>query len=152
MHVRLELNDGNVGQPAVRKPSTKELREYVRCIKSELDDFVGDTLRKRHLVIIVFDDLYGIVCPDVAKNIDVTRNVDISAADTAESKQLELTRQRLRTQRSQCVYFNRNLRIYEGTTTFIVKPMQRFHWTYSHAILDARQIIAETLSPSERDE
>jgi hypothetical protein len=43
------------------------------------------------------------------------------------------------------VYFDRNLRVYEGTKTFVFKPMQRFHWTESQALMDARQIIAETL-------
>ncbi len=47
------------------------------------------------------------------------------------------------------VYFNRNLRIYEGTQTFIFKPWQRFHWTESQALFDAREVIAETLSGGE---
>jgi hypothetical protein len=51
----------------------------------------------------------------------------------------------LRKQCSQWVYFDRNLRIYEGTRTFIFKPMQRFHWTVSQAMVDAREIISETL-------
>jgi hypothetical protein len=45
--------------------------------------------------------------------------------------QLEKTHQRLRKERAQWVYFDRNLRLYEGTRAFILKPMQRFYWTES---------------------
>jgi len=72
--------------------------------------------------------------------------VTVAKADESTGRQLERTRQRLRDQRSQWVYFDRNLRIYEGRKTFIFKPMQRFHWTQSQAMIDAREIFAETLA------
>ena len=46
----------------------------------------------------------------------------------------------------QWLYFERNLRVYEGRKTYLFKPMQRFHWTESQALTDASEIIAETLS------
>jgi hypothetical protein len=149
VHVRLELNDGKVGEPAVRKPTPKELAEYGKCLKRELDDFVGGTYSKRHLIHIVFDELSGMVAIDFTKNLELAKKVQVSIAGAEESKQLERTRERLRAERAQWVYFDRNLRIYDGTKTFIMKPMQRFHWTRTQAMLDAREIIAETLSPSE---
>jgi len=81
------------------------------------------------------------------------RGVPVARADDRTARELERTRQRLRQQRAQWVYFDRNLRIYEGTRTFIFKPMQRFHWTESQAMLDAREVIAETLegAGAERD-
>jgi len=72
--------------------------------------------------------------------------VTVSSANKETAAQLEKTRQRLRKGRAQWVYFDRNLRIYEGTRTFVLKPMQRFHWTESQAMVDARHIIAETLA------
>jgi hypothetical protein len=149
VHVRWELNDGKVGEPAVRKPSAKELAEYAKCLKRELDDFAGGRYSKRHYVQIVFDELSGMVATDFIKNLDLAKKVQVSPADDEQSKQLTRTRERLRIQRAQWVYFDRNLRIYEDTKTFIMKPMQRFHWTRTQAMLDAREIIAETLSPSE---
>jgi hypothetical protein len=149
MHVRLELNDGKVGEPAVRKPSVKEISEYGKFLKQELDDFVADTRAKRHSVHVVFDELSGMVSIDFTKNLETAKKVRVSPADAEESKQLARTRDRLRIERAQWVYFDRNLRIYDGTKTFIMKPMQRFHWTRTQAMLDAREIIAETLSSSE---
>lgn len=49
--------------------------------------------------------------------------------------------------RSQWVYFNRNLRIYEGSKIYILKPLQRLHWTRTQAVQDAGEIIAETVQP-----
>jgi hypothetical protein len=56
------------------------------------------------------------------------------------------TRKELQHQAGQWLYFNRNLRIYEGTKTYLFKPMQRFHWTQSQAMVDASEIIAETMA------
>ena len=45
------------------------------------------------------------------------------------------------------MYFERNLRMYEETRTYLFKPMQRLHWTESQALADASGIIADTLQP-----
>jgi len=145
VHVRLALNDGNVGKPAVRLPKASELRTYARRLKTELDDFVNGELSKRHKVTVVYDDLSGMIHVDFVQDANAARKVIVKKADDPTARQLERTRQRLRDERSQWVYFDRNLRIYEGTRTFIFKPMQRFHWTESQAMIDAREIIAETL-------
>jgi hypothetical protein len=83
---------------------------------------------------------------DLVGNEQRAQQVTVSSASKEIAVQLEKTRQRLRKERAQWVYFDRNLRIYEGTRTFILKPMQRFHWTESQAMVDARHIIAETLT------
>ena len=43
--------------------------------------------------------------------------------------------------------FNRNLRIYEGTTTYLFKPFRRMHWAESQAIVDAGEVIANFRQP-----
>ena len=50
---------------------------------------------------------------------------------------------------SQWIYFNRYLRIYDNDTIYCFKPMQAFHWTQRQAILDAGEVIAETLTVEE---
>ena len=145
VHVRLDLNDGKIGKEAVRRPTPPEIQEYARGLKSELDGFIDGELPKRHDVGVVYDDLSGMVQIDLVGEARAQRNVLVAKADDRTARKLELTRQRLRQQRSQWVYFDRNLRIYEGTRTFVFKPMQRFHWTLSQAMIDAREIISETL-------
>ena len=145
VHIRLALNDGKTGKAAVGPPKAIELRAYGKRLKSELDGFIDGELPKRHNVCVVHDDLSGMIQVDLVKQSAATRKVFVAKADDATARQLERTRRRLRDERAQWVYFDRNLRIYEGTRTFIFKPMQRFHWTESQAMIDAREIIAETL-------
>ena len=145
VHVRLALNDGKTGETAIRAPKVPELQTYAKRLKSELDDFIDGELPKRHDVCVVYDKLSGMIQVDLVRQSAAARTVTVVKADDAAARQLETTRQRLREERAQWVYFDRNLRIYEGTRTYIFKPMQRFHWTESQAMIDAREIIAETL-------
>lgn len=145
VHVKLELHDGKIGEPAIRKPQKAELHTYAVRLKNELDGFIGDALPKWHQVKVVYDDVSGMICVDLVRDEQSARQVTVSRANEETAAQLEKTRQRLRKERAQWVYFDRNLRIYEGTRTFVLKPMQRFHWTESQAMVDARHIIAETL-------
>lgn len=146
VHVRLELIDGKVGRPAVRQPDPDEMRAYARELKAELDGFLRGELPKQHTVDVVYDELSGMVQIDLTTDGNVSRPVTVVTAGSGAAAQLEETRKRLRKKRSQWVYFDRNLRIYEGTRTFTLKPMQRFHWTQTQARLDAREIIGETLN------
>ena len=145
-HVRLELNDGKTGQLAVRAPKSKEMRAYAKRLKSELDDFIGNELPKRHSVGAVHDKLSAMICVNLTRDTNAARKIIVQHADSEGAKQLKRTRRRLRQEVGQWVYFDRNLRLYEGTRTYLFKPMQRFHWTESQAMFDAGEIIAETLA------
>ena len=145
VHVRLALNDGKVGPEAVNSPRAKEIRLYLSRLKRELDAFTGDAVERRHGVAVVHDDLSGMVQVDFTKDQTSAREIVVHRADHPEAKLLEKTRQRLRETRAQWVYFDRNLRIYEGRRTYLFKPMQRFHWTESQAMVDAAEIIAKNL-------
>jgi hypothetical protein len=146
VHVKLALNDGKIGAAAVRKPELAELYAYAVRLQSELDGFIGDILPERHQVRVVHDDTSGMIGVELVPDEPGTPWVTVSRADSETAAQLEATRQRLRKEHAHWVYFNRNLRIYEGPRTFVLKPMQRFHWTESQAMIDARHLIAETLA------
>jgi len=145
VEVRLALNDGKTGSAAVRVPRKNEIESYAKRLQAELDDFVAGELPKRHNVSVVHDEHSGMIVIDFVPAQKAKPRVFVLKADQPTAKQLEKTRRRLREQRAQWVYFDRNLRIYEGRKTFVFKPMQRFHWTESQAMIDAREIIAETL-------
>ena len=70
----------------------------------------------------------------------------VSSAASESAAALSETRQQLQEEVGQWVYFNRDLRLYDGTKTYLFKPMQRFHWTESQAMIDASEIIAETVA------
>ena len=145
VHVRLALNDGRTGRAAARSPRVAEIRAYAKRLRLELDDFVGEDLPKCHQVDVVYDSMSGMIQVNLVSKARAAGTACVAKADHATARELEKTRRRLRTERAQWVYFDRNLRVYEGTRTYILKPMQRFHWTESQAMVDARSIIAETL-------
>ena len=66
------------------------------------------------------------------------------------SADFERAQQQVRERRSQWLYFERNLRIYDGPRVLLLKPLQRIHWLRSQALLDADTIIAETLAAGEK--
>ena len=66
-------------------------------------------------------------------------------ADDSTAKSLVRIGQGLRAQHSQWVYFDRALKVYQQGVLFQFKPLQRLHWTRRQAVLDADDIIAETL-------
>ena len=145
VHVRLALNDGKVGPEATREPRVAEMETYARWLRRELDDFVGEESERRHAVTVVYDDHSAMVAIDFTRA--ATAAPHVLCADTADAATLERTRQRLRGEHAQWVYFDRALKIYRGRQTFLFKPRQRFHWTRTQAMLDAGDIIAETLAP-----
>ncbi len=72
--------------------------------------------------------------------------IDATRADHPAARSLKTIRDRLRKRHSQWVYFDRALKVYDRGVLYQFKPMQRLHWTRRQAVLDADDIIAETLS------
>jgi hypothetical protein len=148
VHVRMCLRDGKTETPAVRAPKVAEMEAYATRLKSELDSFLGGTNSERHTVRIVRGPDFGMVRIDVEPSQSLGPEIQVLDATTEMARELRTMQLLLRERSSQWIYFNRNLRIYEGTTTYIAKPMQRLHWLESQAMLDANEIIAETLEPA----
>ena len=148
VQVRYALNDGKMGDAAMRAPDSKELRAYAKTLKDELDDFAGDEAGRSHRVSIVSDGRSAMIEIDFTKDLEAARKPGVLDADEAEAKAFNKTRNLLLSEESawQWAYFNRNLRIYRGRKTYVFKPLNRFHWTPSAALTDASQIIAETLA------
>jgi hypothetical protein len=146
VRVRLGLNQGKIEQSAVRQPPKEELEVYAQTLRDELDDFISQSSSTRHRIDILVGGNSGLVAVDlVAGGGD--RAVNVWSASERGALQLAETRRRLIEHRAQWLYFNRNLRIYEGSRTYVLKPLQRFHWTRTQAIQDATEIIADCLEP-----
>lgn len=146
VHIRLQLDDGRaIGVPAVAPPKAANLRRYAKRLQTELDDFFGDVVAKTHHVSVLYDAHTAMIKVTLTKGRQ-RNDVEIYTADDDTAAELERTRQRLRRQHAQWVYFDRNLQIFEGRNTYVLKPMQRFHWTESQAMADAAKIISQTLS------
>ncbi len=135
VHVRMSLDDGNVGNAAVRDASGNELSAYAKWLQRELDPDDGGI---RHSVTILYDKHSGFIAIEPAAG---HAKVRIVPAGSAGAQTLSRTREKLREERAQWVYFDRSLRLHEGRSTFLFKPLQRMHWTRSRAMLDAADIV-----------
>lgn len=145
--VRLGLNQGKVERSAVGHPSKDELEAYRQVLGVDLDQFISQSGPTRHRVDILTGADSGLVAIELVHGIEAGGAGNVWTASGLEAQQLAETRRRLMEQRAQWLYFNRNLRVYEGSKTYILKPLQRFHWTRTQAIQDAAEIIADCLEP-----
>ena len=139
---------GKVAEEAAGMPDARELEEYARILKSELDGFFEDDSKLRHKVCVQYDERSrtGMVEVELQRNPRGPLRVKVERADENASADFERARKQMRQKRSQWLYFERNLRLYGGSRVFLLKPLQRLHWLRSQALLDADTIIAEMVS------
>jgi len=145
VRVRLGLVEGKVEQSAVGQPLKDELEVYARTLRDELDNFISLSSPTRHRIDVLVGGGSGLVAVDLVSGDGANQAVNVWNASEGEAQQLAETRQRLIEHRAQWLYFNRNLRVYEGSRTYLLKPLQRFHWTRTQAVQDAAEIIADCL-------
>jgi len=151
VHVRFALTRGKVGSEAVRQPSPDELEGYARTLRNDLDSFVGESSSTRHRVELLFGGGSGLVILEMIRDTNVQQPIHILQSNDDAAKQMQTARSMLTERRNQWLYFNRNLRIYDGSKTYILKPPQRLYWTETQAMQDAGEIIADSIQPQSRE-
>lgn len=147
VHFNLELNKGKVTPEAIRSPTADECQTYLLALRDCLDGFLSDDRGVRHKLEVLTDRDSALISVALVRSTVSIKTTIINADDPA-SRSLKTIRDRLRSKHSQWVYFDRGLKIYEPKqgTLYQFKPLQRLHWTRRQAVLDADDIIAETLS------
>lgn len=145
IQVRYALNDGKRGDAAMRDPKPDELLAYAKSLKLELDDFAGTDAGRQHRITIVTDGESAMVEIDFTQDLKAAKTPQVLPANSEEAAALRKTKSKVLREKTQWVYFNRNLRVYRDRKTYVFKPLNRFHWTQSSALTDASEIIAETL-------
>ncbi len=141
VHVRRALVDGQVGKEAIRPPDRDELRSYGLVLQTELDDFLGEDISARHKLTIIYNEISAMVEVELVRGTAERQHVSVQPADSALGSHFAAIRKQLREKRSQWLYFERNLRIYEDARTYLFKPMQRVHWAESQALADASGLL-----------
>ena len=143
VHVRLALNDGKIGRAAMKPASRDELRTYAEWLQRELDEVEGG----HHTVSVIYDDFSGFIAIEPARD---RTSVRVLRADAESARTLARTREQLREEHAQWVYFDRSLRVYRGKRTYLFKPIQRVHWTRSEAMLNAADIFIGSMHKEEK--
>jgi hypothetical protein len=149
VNVMMGLRDGKVEPRAVASPTEEERHDYATSLKRELDAFVGSEAKAKHSVAVWSSDREGVIQVDLSANKGSVTVHPRSNGTGVVSQGAEL-RRKLESHFSQWRYFNRNLRVFakDQDRVFLFKPMQRFHWLRSQAVLDAGEIISLVLDHS----
>ncbi|MGO8902992.1 MAG: class I SAM-dependent DNA methyltransferase [Isosphaeraceae bacterium] len=144
--VKMQLIDGKVSKDALRGPTKSEIEAYAAVLQGELDDFLGEVNGLRHLCTVVHDQVSGMVQIELVEATSTKLKPTVFPANALTAQEFAKAREELRREYGQWLYFDRNLRVYRGNRTFVLKPFQRLHWLCSQALIDADEIIAETIA------
>ena len=147
--VKIQLIDGKVTKEAIRPPTSAELEEYAAVLQRELDGFLSEDEGLSHRCSIYYESTSGMVMIELLESKSARWKPSVHQAGEGTAKELKKAREALRRDYGQWLYFDRNLRVYKGNRTFILKPFQRVHWLRSQALIDADEIIADTLAATE---
>jgi len=141
---QLELTKGKVTQEVTRAPSPTERQEYLIALRKCLDSYLSEDRNLRHKIEVLADQNAAILSISLVRSKSVIAPA-ILDADDPTSRNLERVRKSILAKHSQWLYFDRGLKIYQRGILYHFKPLQRLHWTRRQAVLDADDIIAETL-------
>ncbi len=143
VHYRSQLLRGKTSGTVVEMPEATELHEYGTILKSQLDAFL-DLPDEQYRIAIHHDGHSGMM--DVCLTQEtLVQYVTVHQVNPETAVEFNALRRRLLHRHSQWFYFERNLTVFDGDRTYLFKPMQRLHWLRSQALLDADNLIADTL-------
>jgi hypothetical protein len=139
----MQMIKGKVPAKVVAPPTATAVFSYLTTLKAELDEFVGRDSGTTH-------DLHAVQADDSAMiSISLVhgeaKQPSFQDANEQTAAALAQTRKHLLRRHSQWLYFERCLKIYDDGAMYVFKPLEMIHWTRRQAILDAGEIIAETL-------
>jgi hypothetical protein len=147
--VNMQCIQGKVTKEALARPSESTMQLYLERLQKELDAFIADQPETQHEIIAHYDTRSAMVAIRLPQ-AGASQTPTIRAADQETSQEFVKIRERLKQRHSQWMYFNRSLRIYDHDAIYCFKPMHALHWTQRQAILDAGEVITETLAAEEQ--
>jgi hypothetical protein len=139
----MQLVKGKVPSQVVAPPSDPAIDAYLTLLRSELDEFVGRDAGLSHDLNVVRSKTSAMLVVRLLRG--TPRSPIVVKAGDVTAVELERTREHLLRRHSQWLYFERSLKIYQDGAMYFFKPLEAIHWTRRQAILDAGEIVAETL-------
>ncbi|RZB36794.1 MAG: hypothetical protein SRB2_01873 [Desulfobacteraceae bacterium Eth-SRB2] len=148
LFVRKELNEGKLAKEAINPANKGEIHKYASALKAELDNFLDADIKDQHRVTVFYNNELAIVKIEHPYNPPAGPATIIEVEDQKTKSEFDKLKSNLLSNQGQWIYFNHNLKIFKGRTTYLVKPRQRLCWLKSQALLDADEFIAEKLTLS----
>lgn len=146
VRTRMYLNDGNVGNEAIRPPDDDDLRAYANALKEDLDGFLGLEPKKGHELSISRVRGAAMLRVRHPKPRQRCDTIQISQIPPGKDPMADILLLMLTKQSPQWTYFRRSLRCYHEDEIYFLKPLQRFQWTVAQATLDCGALIADHLA------
>ncbi len=148
---RMKFNDGAIPTIVNDLASKDEIMAYSRTLKKVLDDFLDADISNQHQITANYSKSMVLLTIEhsedkLAESVIVTKITDAELKE--ELKNLETN---LKFEQGQWIYFQKNLRLFHGRTTYFVKSRQRLGWLQSQAFTDADEFIAEKLITTGND-
>jgi hypothetical protein len=124
--------------------------EYAKTFHASVDAFFEGTARISHQVQVFHSPHYAMI--RIIHRRSVGRpQVQVERVDAGIGAHFDCIGSRLLRSQPQWLYFDRNLRVFAGRTTYLFKPLERLHWLRSQALLDADAFIAEKVATAGRN-
>jgi len=149
--IRMKLNDGAIPGEALEKASESEITAYSKILKRELDDFLDGDVRDQHQVTARFSSSMVLLSIEHPEKSSPNPVVALEASDFQLREELRRLEKNLTVSQGQWIYFRKNLKLFDGRTTYFVKSRQRLGWLQSQALVDADEFIAEKLTMAGSD-
>jgi len=146
LHVRKNLNEGRIAIEAVRPVNETEMLTYANVLKAELDSFLDGDIRDQHRITVFYSNDLAMAKIEHPRKPPAGSVTVVRVEDQDTKREFKRIREGLLRKQGQWIYFNRNLKLFEGRTTYFVKPLQRLSWLKSQALVDADEFIAEKLT------
>jgi predicted RNA methylase len=150
VQLHLERNMGKVTPEVLRIPTPEERQSYLHALRNCLDAFLSAQRGFRHKIEMLADGDSALLAVSLMTSPTAIEPLTL-AADQPTSQNLRKMRDDLRSRHSQWVYFDRGLKVYSRGVLYQFKPLQRLHWTRRQAVLDADDIIAESLGAKSQE-
>ena len=141
LNYRMKFVDGRIPKDLLVPCSEEQRVSYAKQLQDELNCFFEDEDE-------IFHDVNSISVkgPMEAVRVDIRHSSRKMKSKDVKIEIPVTILDQLRRQHSQWLYFQRNLRIFDGNSIYIFKPKECYHWTESQALLDADNILADILS------
>jgi hypothetical protein len=150
VQLHLGLNKGKVTPEIRRAPAPEERQSFLHALRDCLDAFLSADRGVRHKIEMLADGDSALLAVSLIASPTAIEPVTL-AADQPTSQNFRKMRDELRSRHSQWVYFDRGLKVYSRGVLYQFKPLQRLHWTRRQAVLDADDIIAESLGAKSQE-
>ena len=126
-------------------PLRNEIKSYSITLKKVLDDFLEADIKNQHKITANYSTSMVFLTIEHLEN-KAAGPVSVKKITDAELKEeLKNLEKNLNFEQGQWIYFQKNLRLFHGRTTYFVKSRQRLNWIKSQAFTDADEFIAEKL-------